>query len=77
MHHNVRGALLALLAFAVYATNDVIVKVLGGDYSPVQTIFFSTLFSFPLAVLMIMREQTPGTLRPVHPAGWQRAPWRR
>lgn len=72
MHHNVRGALLALLAFAVYATNDVIVKFLGGDYSPVQTIFFSTLFSFPLAVLMIMRDQAPGTLRPVHP-GWMMA----
>lgn len=72
MHHNVRGALLALLAFAVYATNDVIVKFLGGDYSPVQTIFFSTLFSFPLAVLMIMRDQSSGTLRPVHP-GWMAA----
>jgi len=31
MHHNIKGALLALLAFAVYATNDVIVKFLGGD----------------------------------------------
>ena len=72
MHHNIKGALLALLAFAVYATNDVIVKFLGGDYSPVQTIFFSTLFSFPLAVLMIMRDQAPGTLRPVHP-GWMAA----
>ena len=67
MHQNARGALLALIAFAVYATNDVIVKFLGADYSPVQTIFFSTLFSFPLAILMIMRDPTPGTLRPAHP----------
>ncbi len=67
MHHNVRGALLSLLAFAIYASTDVIVKFLGGVYSPVQTIFFSTLFSFPLAVLMIMRDPEPGTLRPKHP----------
>lgn len=67
MSQNARGALLALVAFGIYASNDVIVKFLGGVYSPVELIFFSTLLSFPLAMLMIMRDPTPGTLLPVHP----------
>ena len=67
MNANAKGALLALLAFGVYATHDVIVKLMGGIYSPVQLIFFSVLFSFPLAMLMLMRDATPGTLLPVHP----------
>ena len=69
MGSNARGALIALAAFAFYSTHDVIVKVMGGIYSPVQTIFFSTMFAFPLATIMIMRDRAPGTLRPVHP-GW-------
>jgi drug/metabolite transporter (DMT)-like permease len=67
MTSNAKGALLALLAFGVYATHDVIVKLMGGIYSPVQLIFFSVLFSFPLAMLMLMRDARPGTLLPVHP----------
>jgi drug/metabolite transporter (DMT)-like permease len=67
MSHNAKGALLALLSFGIYASNDVIVKFLGGLYSPVELIFFSTLLSFPLAMMMIMRDPTPGTLLPVHP----------
>jgi len=67
MTHNARGALYALFAFAVYATHDVFVKILGGSYSPIQLVFFSVLFSFPLATLMMMRDATPGTLLPVHP----------
>lgn len=67
MGPNARGALLALLAFGVYATHDVVVKLMGADYSPVQLIFYSVLFSFPLAMLMIMRDSNPGTLKPVHP----------
>lgn len=64
---NLSGPLFALLAFGVYATHDVIIKFLGGTYSPVQIIFFSTLFSFPLVTLMLMRDKTEGNLRPVHP----------
>jgi len=67
MGPNGKGALLALLAFGIYATHDVVVKLMGASYSPVQLIFFSVLFSFPLAMLMIMRDAQPGTLRPVHP----------
>ncbi len=69
MGPNARGALLALLAFGIYATHDAVVKAMGADYSPFQLIFFSVLFSFPLVMLMIMRDRAPGTLLPVHP-GW-------
>ena len=67
MGPNAKGALLALLAFGVYATHDAVVKFMGADYSPFQLIFFSVLFGFPLAMLMIIRDPNPGTLLPVHP----------
>lgn len=67
MTPNVKGALLALAAFGVFSTHDVIIKVLGGTYSPVQIVFFSVLFSFPLATLWLLRDQTSGTLIPRHP----------
>lgn len=69
MSPNAKGALLALLAFAIFATHDVVVKVLGGIYSPFQVVFFSVLLSFPLAAVMLMRDATPGTLVPRYP-GW-------
>lgn len=62
-----KGAFFALAAFAIFATHDVFIKALGGSYSPVQIIFFSTLMSFPLVTFMLMRDQTEGHLRPVHP----------
>lgn len=64
---NVKGALLALGAFGLFATHDVVVKLLGGSYATFQIVFFSVLLSFPLVVLMLMRDQTSGTLIPVHP----------
>jgi len=64
---NLRGALLALLSFGIYASHDAVVKLLGAGYSPFQLIFFSVLFGFPLALMMIMRDPQPGTLLPVHP----------
>lgn len=64
---NVRGALSALVAFAVFATHDVIVKSLGGTYSAFQIVFFSVLLGFPFVTVMLMRDETHGTLRPVHP----------
>jgi drug/metabolite transporter (DMT)-like permease len=67
MGPNAKGALLALLAFGIYATHDAVVKLMGADYSPFQLIFFSVLFGFPLAMLMIIRDPNPGTLLPVHP----------
>jgi S-adenosylmethionine uptake transporter len=67
MRSNLRGALMALLAFGIWATHDVIVKFLGGIYSPVQVIFFSVLLGFPLVTLMLMSDPTDGNLRPRHP----------
>ncbi len=67
MSGNAKGALFALLAFGIFSTHDVIVKILGGLYSPIQIVFFSVLLSFPLAMVMLMRDATPGTLVPVHP----------
>ncbi|MEZ5750786.1 MAG: DMT family transporter [Paracoccaceae bacterium] len=61
------GPLLALLAFGIYATHDVIVKVLGTTYSALQITFFVGLFGFPLVVLMLLRDPVPGTMRAVHP----------
>ena len=40
MSANVRGALLALIAFGILATHDVIVKTLGSSYSAFQLVFF-------------------------------------
>ena len=64
---NTRGATFALLAFAVYSTHDVVVKLLGADYSPVQIVFFANLFGFPIVTLMLMRDRSDGNLRPRHP----------
>ena len=67
MGNNTKGALVALLSFAIYATSDATVKSLGGIYSPFQLIFFTQLFSFPLVMLMMISDPKPGNLRPVHP----------
>jgi S-adenosylmethionine uptake transporter len=64
---NLKGAVFALLAFALYATHDVFIKELGSTFPPFQIVFFSTLLSFPMITLMLMRDQTSGTLLPVHP----------
>lgn len=64
---NLRGALLALGGFTIFSTNDVMIKFLGGQYSPFQTIFFSTIFSFPLVAILLMRDRTEGNLIPKHP----------
>lgn len=67
MGGNTKGALFALLAFAIYSSHDVIVKVLGANYSPVQIVFFSVLLGFPWVTFMLIRDTTSGHLRPVHP----------
>ncbi|WP_434289893.1 DMT family transporter [Celeribacter sp. SCSIO 80788] len=64
---NITGAFYALAAFAIFSTHDVVIKFLGGHYTPFQIIFFSTLFSFPLVMFMLIRDRNPGHLRPVHP----------
>ncbi|MBL9059120.1 MAG: DMT family transporter [Mangrovicoccus sp.] len=64
---NARGAMLALAAFAVYSTHDVFVKLMGERYSPVQIVFFTVLFSFPVFTLMMIRRSSSGSLWPRHP----------
>lgn len=64
---NLRGALLSLAAFALYATHDVVVKFLGGSYAPFQLIFFAGLLSFPLVTILLMSDKTDGNLIPKHP----------
>lgn len=64
---NLRGALLALLAFAIFSTHDVVVKFLGGQYAPFQLIFFSVLFGLPLVMMMLIGDRSDGNLRPRHP----------
>jgi drug/metabolite transporter (DMT)-like permease len=64
---NTRGALFGLVAFALFASHDGIIKALGGTYSPFQIIFFTTLMSFPLTTMMLMRDDTRANLRPAHP----------
>lgn len=63
-----RGVCLALAAFAVFSSHDVVVKFLGGSYSPIQTIFFCVLFGFPVVTFMLLRDQTVANLIPKHPA---------
>lgn len=65
--NNTKGALLALLAYGIFSTHDVLVKYLGESYSAFQIVFFSTLIGFPLAIFMLMRDASDGTLRPRHP----------
>ena len=62
-----KGPLLALVAFGIFATHDVFIKMLGGLYSPIQIVFFSVLFSFPLATVFLLRDTTSDTLLPKHP----------
>ncbi|MEL6586047.1 MAG: DMT family transporter [Pseudomonadota bacterium] len=61
------GILLALAAFGLFATHDIAVKMLGGGYAVFQIVFFSVLLTFPLVVLMLLRDEVSGTLRPKHP----------
>ena len=64
---NVSGALLGVLAMAIYATHDTFIKFLGGYYAPFQTLFFAVLFSFPVVTMVMLHDTTIGNLRPKHP----------
>ncbi|MFK7877404.1 MAG: DMT family transporter [Paracoccaceae bacterium] len=69
MRAPIKGALVALAAFAVFGTHDALIKVLGGTYTSFQIIFFAVLFSFPLTTLMLVQDSTSDTLFP-HRPGW-------
>ncbi|MDR5654847.1 DMT family transporter [Ruixingdingia sedimenti] len=64
---NLKGALLALLSFGIYASHDAVVKALGGTYTAFQIVFFSVVLAFPLAVLLALSEGRNIRLRPRNP----------
>lgn len=63
------GPALGLLAFALYAGHDVLVKLLGLRFSVVQIVVFAALFGFPLLMGVLIRDREPVSLRPRNP-GW-------
>ena len=67
MSPNAKGAIFALLGFAIFSAHDVIVKYLGSQYSTFQVIFFSVLFSFPMIFTMNLRERSTDNMLPKHP----------
>lgn len=67
MGDNLKGAMLALLAFAIYSFHDVVIKVLGASYTSFQIIFFSGLLSFPVVSILLLSDRTDGNLVPRHP----------
>ena len=67
MSSALRGALLSLAAFGLYATHDVVVKTLGLHYTSFQIIFFSALLSFPVVSVLLLSDKTDGNLVPRHP----------
>ncbi|NVO56081.1 DMT family transporter [Rhodobacteraceae bacterium B1Z28] len=66
-NNTLRGLGYAFLGFAVFASHDALIKVLGGTYSVMQIIFFATLFSFVPMAVTILADRTPGNFRPHHP----------
>lgn len=64
---NFTGALSALGAMGLFASHDVVVKVLGGIYNPVQIVFFAALLSFPLLTVLLLTDGEEDNLRPRHP----------
>lgn len=67
MSPTLRGALLSLAAFGLYATHDVVVKVLGHHYASFQIIFFAGLLSFPVVSVLLLADKREGNLVPRHP----------
>ncbi|MCB1972611.1 MAG: DMT family transporter [Geminicoccaceae bacterium] len=67
MHNNGKGALVALTSFGLFSVHDLLVKLLGSTYSPVQILFFTVLFSFPFFSLTLIRHKRSGSLRPNRP----------
>lgn len=67
MGPNAKGALFAIVGFAIFSTHDVVVKYLGEIYSPFQIVFFSVLFGFPLVSLMLISDPSASNLRPKFP----------
>ena len=64
---DLRSALMALLAFGLFASHDALVKILGSQYSIFQIIFFSGLFAFVPVTLMMTADKAADNFRPHRP----------
>lgn len=62
-----KGALLALAAFATFSAHDVLIKQLSTTYTAFQIVFFTSLFAMPVLTLVLIQDPRPDTLRPQHP----------
>ncbi len=67
MKDNTKAILFALLAFGLFSTHDIVIKTLGGTYSPFQLVFFSVLMGFPLVTMQLLGDKTVDTLIPKYP----------
>ncbi|MGB3313673.1 MAG: DMT family transporter [Albidovulum sp.] len=65
--NNVKGAVTALAAMGIFATHDVVVKVLGAEYSAFQIVFFAALLSFPIVSVILLADAREASLKPRHP----------
>jgi len=61
------GPVLALMAFGLYATHDVLIRILGETYNIVQIVFYMSLLGFPMLVLLQLRDPAPVSLRANNP----------
>lgn len=66
MHKNpiLAGIALSAIAFALFSTHDVLVKMLGAQFSVFQIIFFSSLFSFVPMTLVMSADRAVDNFRP-------------
>lgn len=69
MPANLRGALLALTAFGLYALYDITIKYLGGTYSPLQVLFVAIGMALPMILVQVYVIAPGHSLRPQLP-GW-------
>ncbi|MBM2294020.1 DMT family transporter [Sulfitobacter pseudonitzschiae] len=67
MSRNIQGILIALLGCLIYSAHDAIIKALGSSLPAVQIAFFAYLLGLPYVILLLIRDTTPGTLRPANP----------
>ena len=67
MSRNIQGILIALLGCLIYSAHDAIIKSLGATLPAVQIAFFAYLLGLPYVILLLIRDTTPGTLRPANP----------
>jgi S-adenosylmethionine uptake transporter len=62
-----RGLSFAFASFAIFATHDAVIKVLGANFSVFQIIFFAMLFAFVPMSIMMLADRQVDNFRPRHP----------